>query len=154
MKLPFVSRRRYDDDLAEMANLRRRIIATEERHDEAEEERRQAVGELAEVEGKRRRLAGWLADEKTTNKHLDEELQAVRIVNGRLTEDLTELREQLTEARAQLTDGAMAEVLAKARREKRRADRLQKQYDDAVGLGPGRIEDSRSWQPGYKADAS
>ncbi|MDX2841456.1 hypothetical protein PV377_21190 [Streptomyces ipomoeae] len=28
---------------------------------------------------------------------------------------------------------------------------LQRQLDDAVGLPPGRIEDSSRWQPGYKA---
>lgn len=27
---------------------------------------------------------------------------------------------------------------------------LQRQLDDAVGLPPGRIEDSSQWQPGYK----
>jgi hypothetical protein len=27
---------------------------------------------------------------------------------------------------------------------------LQRQLDDAVGLPPGRIEDSSRWQPGYK----
>jgi predicted nucleic acid-binding Zn-ribbon protein len=33
---------------------------------------------------------------------------------------------------------------------KRRVAHLQRQLDDAVGLPPGRIEDSSRWQPGYK----
>lgn len=31
-----------------------------------------------------------------------------------------------------------------------RVRNLQRQLDDAVGLPPGRIEDSSRWQPGYK----
>ncbi|MBD9723498.1 hypothetical protein PV755_46320 [Streptomyces caniscabiei] len=34
--------------------------------------------------------------------------------------------------------------------EKKRADRLQQQYDNAVGLGGRQPEDSSRWQPGYK----
>lgn len=85
---------------------------------------------------------------------LDEKYTGVCIANTRLTEDLTEVREQLAEARAQLTDSAAAHWSAQARREKKRADRLQKQYDDAVGLKPGGIEDSGCWQPGYKEATS
>ena len=137
-----VERREQERDAAlkEIDGLRRRVLDTEARHDEAE--------------GKRRQLARWLADEKTTNKHLTEELQAVSIVNACLTEELTKLRELLAECNAEASDSAAAHWSAEARREKKRADRLQKQYDDAVGLKPNGIEDSRPWQPGYKADAS
>jgi predicted RNase H-like nuclease (RuvC/YqgF family) len=34
---------------------------------------------------------------------------------------------------------------------RRRIKSLEKQYDDAVGMGASRIEDSGRWQPGYKA---
>jgi hypothetical protein len=34
---------------------------------------------------------------------------------------------------------------------RRRIKSLEKQYDDAVGMGAGRIQDSSRWQPGYKA---
>jgi len=107
---------------AEIAGLRRRVLDTEARHDE--------------VEGMRRRVA--------------EELAAASIVNVRLTEANSELREQLAELKAQSSDSAATYWSAEARREKKRADRLQKQYDDAVGLKPGGIEDSRPWQPGYQ----
>jgi hypothetical protein len=33
---------------------------------------------------------------------------------------------------------------------RRRIKSLEKQYDDAVGMGARRIEDSSRWQPGYK----
>lgn len=126
-----IERREQERDaaLTQVAELKQRVLDTEARHDEAEEERRQ--------------LARWLADEKTSNRRLTEELAAVSIVNTRLTEDLTEVR-------AQLTDSAAAHWSAQARREKKRADRLQKQYDDAVGLTGARPQDSSRWQPGYK----
>lgn len=85
---------------------------------------------------------------------LDEKYTGVCIVNRCLTEDLAAAREELAELRAQSSDSAAAHWSAQARREKKRADRLQKQYDDAVGLKPGGIEDSRKWQPGYKEGAS
>jgi predicted nucleic acid-binding Zn-ribbon protein len=119
MRLPFVSRARLDDALAEIDGLRRRVLDTEERHDEVEDERRRIAEELA----------------------------AVSIVNRCLTEDLTKAREQIT-------DGSLAEWRAKAKAAERSADQWQKQYYDAVGLGPSRIEDSSRWQPGYKAPKS
>ena len=33
---------------------------------------------------------------------------------------------------------------------RRRVAQLERQYDDAVGLRTGRIEDSSRWQPGYQ----
>lgn len=91
------------------------------------------------------------------------------IVNELLTEDLTKLRRQL--AASQEVEGALARqvhemaqpveptdaemdsmnlLIEERDRERRRADHLQRQLDDAVGLPAGRIEDSRRWQPGYK----
>lgn len=80
-----------------------------------------------------------------------EELAAVSIVNGCLTEELTAVREELAELQAQSSDSAASYWRAEAKREKKRADSFEKRYYDAVGLGPGRIEDSPSWQPGYQA---
>ena len=92
------------------------------------------------------------ADRRYTD--LNEKYTAVCIVNTCLTEDLTKAREELAEARAQAADSLAGQLRAQLKRETRRANRLQKQYDDAVGLKPGGIEDSRPWQLGYKADAS
>lgn len=136
----FVSRRGHED---EIAKLRRRVLATEARHDEAARAHNQ--------------LAKKLADEETANKRLAEELAAVTIVNTCLTDDLVAARERLAEVEAASCDTAAAQWQAQARREKKRADALQKAYDDAVGLKPRGIEDSSRWQPGYvapKADAS
>lgn len=44
----------------------------------------------------------------------------------------------------------ITEARAEARAEKRRADGLQKRLDDAVGLKPHGIADSRPWQPPYQ----
>jgi len=121
-----------DEALAEIDALKRRVLATEARHDEAED--------------KRRRLARWLADEKAANKRLGEELAAVSIVNTRLTEDLTEAREELAEAQAQATDSLAGQLRAELKREKRRAEQLQKQYDDATTLADPRLENGRNWQ--------
>ncbi|MFF7485587.1 hypothetical protein ACFZBC_08825 [Streptomyces luteogriseus] len=51
----------------------------------------------------------------------------------------------------------VARARTEAAAEARRADHLQTRLDDAVGLGPRGIKDSRTWQPGYrkpKEDAS
>ena len=79
------------------------------------------------------------------------------ITNECLTHDLTAVRERLAEVEAASCDTAATHWRAEARREKKRADQLQKQYDNAVGLKPSRVEDSSRWQPGNqepKADAS
>lgn len=137
MRFPFVSRRRYDDDLdaarAEASRLR-------EQRDTARRDEETARFNRERI------LRQYTA--------LDEKHTAVCLVNERLTDDLTALKEELAATRALLTDSAATRFQAEARREKKRADRLQKQYDDAVGLKPNGIVDSRPWQPGYKADAS
>lgn len=138
MRLPFVSRARHDAAVA-------RLVA----------ERDQLAKDLAAAEGE---LA--CVSEKYTD---------TAIVNDCLTEDLTKLRKQLAASRE--VEGALARqihemaqpveptdaemdslnrLIEERDRERRRADHLQKQLDDAVGLPPGRIEDSRRWQPGYK----
>jgi chromosome segregation ATPase len=86
------------------------------------------------------------AAESASEKYTD-----TAIVNECITEDLAKAREELAELKAQLSDSAATYWKAEAKREKKRGDRLQKQYDDAVGLKPGGIEDSRPWQPGYQA---
>jgi len=130
MRWPFVSRRQYD---AEVSSLRSQYEALRERCEGAESRE---------------------ASERYARREADETRTALTLVNTHLTEDLTDVKEQLAELRALSSDSAATRWQAEARREKRRADRLQKQYDDAVGLKPGGIVDSRPWQPGYKADAS
>src|SRR5690606_26591974 len=122
----FVTRRRHEQELAaareEIARLRRHVLDTQERHDEVA---------------------------RAHNK-LAEELAATSIVNDCLTTDLTTARERLAEYGSRHTSEGAAEWRASYEAEKRRADRLQERLDDACGLGPGGIEDSGRWQPGYK----
>ena len=139
MRLPFISRRQHD---AEIAELKRRVLATEARHDQ--------------VEDKRRRLAGWLAESEGKRRTLTEELAATTIVNACLTENLAAAREELAELRAQSSDTAAAHWKAEAKREKKRADQLQKQYDDACGLNSQRgdvgLYGSEHWKPPISLD--
>ncbi|MFD5709541.1 hypothetical protein ACFWHW_03950 [Streptomyces pharetrae] len=52
----FVSRTRHQAALSEITSLRRRVVATEQRHDQAEGERRDLAGLLAAEQTKVRRL--------------------------------------------------------------------------------------------------
>ena len=129
MRWPFVSRRAHEAVLADRERIR--------------SERDQLVKDRDA-----QRLAAETASSLFTRT--DEELAAVTIVNTCLTEDLTAVRERLAEVEAASCDTAATHWRAEAKREKKRADALQKAYDDAVGLKPRRIEDSSRWQPGYK----
>lgn len=64
---------------------------------------------------------------------------------------LQQIDERHTVLRARITEAetVIACLEGQVSAEKARADHLQQRYDDAVGLGSGRIADSRSWQPGY-----
>jgi uncharacterized protein (DUF3084 family) len=73
---------------------------------------------------------------------LDEKYTAVCLVNARLTEDLAA-------ARAEASNSLAGQLRAELKREKKRADRLQKELDDATFLPEGGVVDSRKWQPGY-----
>lgn len=94
------------------------------------------------------------------------------IVNDCLTEDLAKVRKQLAET--QQVEGALARQIHDMAQpvdpddayldditrltnerdsEKKRADHLQRELDNALDLGGRRVEDSSRWQPGYKAPA-
>ena len=96
---------------------------------------------------------------------LNEEYIAVLIVNERLTEDLTETRAKLAASMdaesalaAQIhelaqpvepTESEMDSVARLVRErdsEKRRADHLQKQWDDALGLDHPAVAAGETWQ--------
>ncbi|MDX3019911.1 hypothetical protein [Streptomyces acidiscabies] len=62
MKLPYISRRRHD---IEIAALRRRVVDTETRHDDAEAERRRVAKLLDEAGDLSARLVAELADART-----------------------------------------------------------------------------------------
>lgn len=136
MKNLFISRRRHEAILAEL-----RIVHSIEL-DEVRGQRDAAVEDAKRARADRDAFKD--AADSANEKYTD-----TAIVNECLTEELARAREEIAELKAQLSDSATAHWSAEARRQKKRADRLQRQYDDAVGLKPGGIEDSRPWQPGY-----
>jgi chromosome segregation ATPase len=128
--------------------------------------RDERIGELLQQRdtARKERDAFKYAAEQAAEKYTD-----TAIVNDCLTEDLVKVREQLVETRQ--VEGALArqihemaqpveptgeeldEITRLTREldsERKRADRLQRKYDDAVGLKRSGIEDSGRWQPGYK----
>jgi hypothetical protein len=123
MKWPLVTRRRHERELADLDADRERIRG----------ERDQFAKDRDTQHAVARTAARQFTD-------ADEELAATRIVNDCLTRDLAEARKQLA---ARDTGGWQK----KYEQERKRADRLQRRLDDAVGLKPGRIEDSSQWQP-------
>ena len=141
MQLPFVSRRQHEAVLADRERIR------SERNQFAKD--RDAFKAAAEA-----------ASEKYTD---------TVIVNDRLTEELVEVRAKLADSLAveeslaaqihvlvghdlppEVGLNPMVDVIRERDAEKQRADRLQRQLDELVGLPPGRVEDSSRWQPGYK----
>ena len=123
--------------------------------------------DVARLVAERDQLAKDLAAAEAELACVSEKYTDTAIVNVCLTDDLVKVREQL--AASQDVEGALARqihemaqpveptdaelnditsLMRERDSEKKRADRLQRQYDDAVGLPPGRIEDSIRWQPG------
>lgn len=122
MKWPFVSRRRYEADLDAVKADRERIRGERDQFAEDRDAQRTAA--------------------KTAARQFDDAGSVIAC----LTDDLDAARERLAEVEAAACDTAAAQWQAQARREKKRADRLQGRLDDAVGLTDPRVEDGRNWQ--------
>jgi hypothetical protein len=114
---PFISRARYDTDIAAAHAETNRIRAE---RDDARAERRAF------------RAAATTGAEQVID---------VSIVNDCLTRDLLLSRRQRVIARK-----AAARILVAWSAEKRRADHLQQRYDAAVGLNTPAIAAGDSWQ--------
>lgn len=145
----FVSGRRHDEELAaaraEISRQRARAVTAEARAATEIEARRTITRQHAELDAANARLAG-------RNKALGERLAEAQVVNGfdpvaarRTAERIVSLQKAAAEGRK---EAAMAR--AETRRARKRADGLQKRLDDAVGLPPGGVLSSASWQPGYQ----
>jgi hypothetical protein len=147
MRLPFVSRAAYNTQAEELADA---LIVNGCLTDDLTAARRR----LAEYEG-RRTVAEVLEDHDVHRKALADALGASQhltwdqllITARRAREALGECR---AEADAERKRADSLETGSETGRLKRRVAHLQRQLDDAVGLPPGRIEDSRRWQPGYQ----
>lgn len=106
----FITRRRYD---AEVSALKRRVLATEARHDEAEEKRRRLARMLAEATSENRRL-------KSRTDELDAAVATLTEANRRAERDAARLQARLDDALG-LTSPA---VEAGADWQKRRQDAI------------------------------
>jgi uncharacterized protein YhaN len=113
---------------AETDQQRRRAEAAEGRAATAEFNREQVLHQLAEADAANRRLHG-------RNLELGERLSALAESDP---DHLAALEQQLANVRRELAA------------EKKRVERLQRRYDDAVGLTRSGIQDSSRWQPGYQ----
>ncbi|MER6534367.1 hypothetical protein ABT215_11250 [Streptomyces sp900105755] len=159
MQWPLISRRRHEAELARVKADRERIRG----------ERNQFLRDRDTQKAVARKATEQYAD-------LYDQHAATVIVNNHLTEDLTAARKELSEER-QVSESLARQIQGLADRlrgyesvdgddeswrsryeaEKKRADQLQQQLDDAVGLPKNGSQDSSHWQPGYqepKADAS
>lgn len=134
----FVTRRRYEQERAaaqnEIAALRRRVLDTQDRHDEVARAHNRLAKRLAEADAANRRLHG-------RNLELGRQVSV-------LAESDLEYAAHLERRKTSL-EKAGHRILAAWRREQKRADHLQQRLDDAVGLSTT-IVDSGRWQPGYK----
>lgn len=124
---------------------------------------------VARLAAERDQLAKDLAASEAELAGASEKYTDTAIVNDLLTEELVEVRAKLAESMAvegslaaqihvlvghdlppEVGLNPMADVIRERDAESKRADRLQRQLDEAVGLPPGRVEDSSRWQPGYQ----
>lgn len=141
-QLPFVPRRRYERDVA--AEQQRHDAVAEELaaprivNDCLTEDLNAAKERLAQY-GVRRTVSDVLEEHDVHRKVLAEAIHAGLHLNW----------QQLIEAARGTYEGAV-EWQSDYEAEKKRADHLQRRLDEAVGLKPGRIEDSSRWQPGYR----
>ncbi|MBD9700707.1 hypothetical protein IHE56_01085 [Streptomyces sp. ID01-12c] len=95
----------------------------------------------AETAGLKADNARLRAERDQFAKDRDAIKTAARRAEAEANATITRLRADLDEASA---GGDSVPAL------RRQLRTLQKQYDDALGLPVGRIEDSSRWQPGYK----
>lgn len=136
MRWPFVTRARYEALAADRERLRG--------------ERDQFLKDRNTAQAAERTAAALFT-------RADNTLAAISKTNECLTADLDAARKQLAEVKAQASDSAAERWRAEAKREKKRADRLQRQYDDAVGMNTARgdrgLYDSEHWKPPVSLDA-
>ncbi|MFJ5151438.1 hypothetical protein ACIQCF_07590 [Streptomyces sp. NPDC088353] len=144
-----VTRRRHEQELADARALADRLRVE---RDEARAERaafraaqQVAARQYDEVEAKRRRLAGGLAEADATNRRLEGRVLELGRRNSALSEAEPEYAADL-ESRVTRLLKVGARILTAYGTEKRRADRLQDQLDDALGLNDPRVENGRHWQ--------
>ena len=138
-----ITARRHRAELAaaraEANRQRARAVKAEKAEATANFNRGQVLAQNAELHTANARLEG-------RNKALGDRLLEAQVASG-----FNPVAARRTAERIATLQKAAAEGRAEARAERKRADQLQKQFDEAVGLTPGRPRDSAPWQPGYVA---
>lgn len=131
----FVTARRHEQELAaakkEIAALRRRVLDTQDRHDEVARAHNRLAKRLSEADAANRRL-------------YDRNLELGRRVSALAESDL-EYAAHLERRKTSL-EKASHRILAAWRREQKRADHLQQRLDNACGLDSPAVEAGRHWQ--------
>lgn len=131
MRWPFVSRSRYDDARAEADRQRRRADTAAQHEATAVFNRTQVLKQNADADATNRRL-------HARNLELGRRLSA-------LTESDPEYAASL-ERRVERLKHVGFRVLAAYHAEKQRADRLQAQWDDLLGLNKPEVAAGETWQ--------
>lgn len=173
MRLPFIPRAWHDADVArlgaerdqlakdlaaaeaELAGISEKYTDTAIVNDCLTEDLVKARARLAEYGGRRtvaevleehdvhrKAIADALGDQ---NRHLNWD-QLIAEVAGWVKA----ANAWMADCKAETKRANSLEQHSEVGRLQRRVAHLQRQLDDAVGLSPGRIEDSSRWQPGYK----
>ena len=138
MKPPFISRRRHEAELAAV---------------KAERDRAGKEGEAAQIEVAT--TAAYFAAANSVIACLERDLAEARTKLAASQDAESALARQI-HAMAQPVEPTDEEVdeinrlIRERDSEKRRADRLQKELDDATFLPAGKVENSVRWQPGYQ----
>jgi hypothetical protein len=134
------------DQRAETNRQRARAEKAEARATTEIEARRSITRQNAELDAANTRLTGQ-------NKALSDRLLEAQVAGGfnpvaarRTAERIAALQKAAAEGRDEA-----AKARAVAKRERKRADHLQKELDNAVGLPAGGPLSSAMWQPGYEA---
>ncbi len=132
MRWPFVFRSRAEAELLAVEADRERLRGERDQflddRNAAQAAARTAAEKFAEADATNRRLAGRVEELGRRNSTLAESDP----------DHLADLEQQLANVRRELAA------------EKKRVERLQRRYDDAVGLTSSGIRDSSVWQPGYQ----
>jgi chromosome segregation ATPase len=135
MRWPFVLRSRHDDQVAALNadrdRLRRRAETAEQTAATAEYNRGQLLRQLADADATNRRLEGRVLE---LGRRLTKLAEADPEYAATLEQRVDRLRR------------VGARLLAAYTGEKKRADRLQAELDDALGLNQPDIVDGRDWQ--------
>lgn len=176
MRFPFIFRAWRDADVArltaergqlaaDLAQAERELAGVSEKYTDTAivndcltEDLAKARGRLAEYSG-RRTVADVLEEHDVHRKALADALgpQKYHLNWDQLIDGIDRLNKAAhawkADYEAEKKRADHLEMGSETGRLKRRVAHLQRQLDDAVGLAPGRIEDSSRWQPGYKAPA-